>query len=392
MTRSASTPASTQTSAELGPEGFRELFVNDLPLLDMRAPIEFAAGAFPTATNIPLLDDEQRHVIGSEYASHGQQSAIDLGLKMATADIRRARLEQWSAFVASNPEGYLYCFRGGLRSQISQRWLRETGVEYPLISGGYKALRRYLLAELERLCANGRIIVLSGATGVGKTELIERYPFAIDLEGRARHRGSAFGRMFEPQPTQIDWENQIVIDWLKAEAAGDLPVLIENESHLIGRIALPQVLREAMAKAPMLVLEADMKERITRLSDAYVGHRLDHYQANVEDPWEALEADVRESVTRIRRRLGDQRYQQICDMLPSAVAALRDDDDGSGFSQIIEILLCQYYDGLYRYQLEKQQGRIVQTGSMAKLDGWLTAEYGARVTSVNASVGDSLNQ
>ena len=35
---------------------YHDLFVNDVPLLDVRAPVEFAHGAFPLATNLPLLD------------------------------------------------------------------------------------------------------------------------------------------------------------------------------------------------------------------------------------------------------------------------------------------------------------------------------------------------
>ena len=34
---------------------FEHLFSNDIPMLDLRAPIEFAKGAFPTSINIPLM-------------------------------------------------------------------------------------------------------------------------------------------------------------------------------------------------------------------------------------------------------------------------------------------------------------------------------------------------
>jgi len=41
-------------------DDYLELFVNDIPLMDVRAPIEFDRGAFPNTANIPLLDDHQR--------------------------------------------------------------------------------------------------------------------------------------------------------------------------------------------------------------------------------------------------------------------------------------------------------------------------------------------
>ena len=256
---------------------FKTLFSSDIALMDVRAPIEFCAGSFPGATNRPLLDNQQRHVIGTEYAEHGQPAAIELGLRLATVDIRAHRLAYWKQFIAENPHGYLYCFRGGLRSQTTQKWLAEAGIDYPLIEGGYKALRHYLLEQLQRLCEQGNIILLSGATGVGKTELIDGRPSAIDLEGCANHRGSAFGKTFEPQPTQIDWENQIIIDWLRCEARSDLPVLVEAESHLIGRIHLPKVLQEAMARAPILLLQASTEDRAARLYQDYVEHSLEHH-------------------------------------------------------------------------------------------------------------------
>ena len=226
---------------DLNAEHFRELFAKDVALMDVRAPVEFSEGAFPGAVNLPLLDDQQRHLIGIEYAEHGQPAAIELGLRLATPEIRALHMASWQQFIAENPHGYLYCFRGGLRSRTTQQWLADAGFHYPLIVGGYKALRRYLLEQLQRLCEQGNIILLSGETGVGKTELIQGWPSGVDIEGRANHRGSAFGQTFEPQPAQIDWENQIIIDWLRCEAQSDSPVLIEAESHLIGRIHLPQV-------------------------------------------------------------------------------------------------------------------------------------------------------
>ena len=38
-------------------DDYFDLFVNDVPLMDVRAPVEFTKGAFPCAANIPLLDD-----------------------------------------------------------------------------------------------------------------------------------------------------------------------------------------------------------------------------------------------------------------------------------------------------------------------------------------------
>ena len=52
---------------------FKNIFQNNVPMLDLRAPIEFAQGAFPYATNIPLLTDKEREFIGTCYKQHGQE-------------------------------------------------------------------------------------------------------------------------------------------------------------------------------------------------------------------------------------------------------------------------------------------------------------------------------
>ena len=147
---------------------YRQLFLNDVPLMDVRAPVEFVQGAFPTATNIPLLDDQQREQIGIRYKDAGQEEAIRLGLELATPDIQKQRLEAWTSFCNKYPQGYLYCFRGGLRSRTTQQWLQQQGVEYPLVRGGYKAMRRFLIDELEQSTREVPLVCVSGLTGVGK--------------------------------------------------------------------------------------------------------------------------------------------------------------------------------------------------------------------------------
>jgi tRNA 2-selenouridine synthase len=352
-------------------EQFSSLFLQDLALMDVRAPVEFCAGAFPSSTNLPLLDDQQRHLIGSEYAEHGQPAAIDLGLRLATPDIRAQRIASWKQFIADNPDGYLYCFRGGLRSKTTQQWLADSGVDYPLVEGGYKALRRYLLEQLTRLCKQGNIILLSGATGVGKTELIDGRLSAVDIEGRANHRGSAFGKTFKPQPAQIDWENQIIIDWLRCEARSDAPVLIEAESRLIGRIHLPKVLQEAMERAPVLLLQANMADRAERLYQGYVEHRLLHYRGSSDDPLAALYDDALDSLQRIKKRLGGLKFQQISEQLSRATRLLREQNDSAGFYQFIEMLLTDYYDSLYQYYQTKSEPRLVLCGNWSEITRWL---------------------
>ena len=74
--------------------------------------------------------------------------------------------------------------------QLVQQWLHEAGVDYPRITGGYKALRNYLLGVLTQSAALPMALV-GGNTGSGKTLLVNELADGVDLEGAARHRGSS---------------------------------------------------------------------------------------------------------------------------------------------------------------------------------------------------------
>ena len=236
-------------------EDYRSLFLNDTPLLDVRAPVEFNKGAFPNALNLPLLNDSERQRIGTCYQQHGQQAAIKMGHDLVRKEIKTARLETWQTFTRNNPKGYLYCFRGGLRSQIVQQWLADAGNEYPRVTGGYKAMRRYLIDTLESAVAECPLTVVAGMTGTGKTEVILAVDNALDLEACAHHRGSSFGRHAIGQPSQIDFENRLAIAALKLRNNGHIGLTVEDEGRLIGRCFVPLSLQKAIKTAPLVWLE-----------------------------------------------------------------------------------------------------------------------------------------
>src|SRR5690606_38752546 len=146
------------------------------------------------------------------YKQLGQDAAIELGHRLVSGETKARRVAAWAEFAQNNPSGYLYCFRGGLRSQISQQWLEElTGVRYPRVIGGYKAMRAFLLGALQSAITECRFVVLGGLTGTGKTDVLRQLDNSIDLEAHAHHRGSSFGRHANAQPSQIDFENRLAI-------------------------------------------------------------------------------------------------------------------------------------------------------------------------------------
>lgn len=350
---------------------FLTLFLTDTPLLDVRAPIEFEKGAFPCSFNAPLLDNEQRKIIGTRYKEEGQDSAITLGNTMATETIKQQRLQAWQAFTSAHPEGYLYCFRGGLRSRISQQWLKEFGVDYPFIEGGYKAMRTFLIEALRESLRSIPMVLVSGRTSSGKTLVLQQMQRHIDLEGLANHRGSSFGAMVSPQPSQIDFENSISIALLKQRHQHKLPVFMEDEGRLIGQRSLPPELRQAMIEEyPLVVLHTPMEERVEIAVKDYITDLFPHYQSAYGELAHSTFSDkILHNLSRIKKRLGGERYTILNGQLTEALVAMAD-GDSTGFAAPIQTLLSDYYDPMYDYQLSKRHGPILFEGDKQSLLEW----------------------
>ena len=352
-------------------DDYRALFLSPTPMVDMRAPVEFARGAFPSALSLPLMSDDERAQVGTCYKQRGQQAAIELGHQLVSDDVKAQRMAQWIAFARQHPQGYLYCFRGGLRSQTVQQWLREAGIDYPLVIGGYKAMRRFLLEELERSLESASFVLVSGKTGTGKTRVISRLTRAVDLEGLANHRGSSFGQMLTPQPSQIDFENCISIALLRLLAQGQQRICLEDEGRLIGYLALPEALREKMRVAPMVVVEQSLDERIDIVIEDYVvdlGRRyaLMFGAAGARMHSEKLQQDLE----KISRRLGGLRCQQVSELMHLAFERQRQTADLSLHRHWIAVLLQKYYDPMYEYQLSKRAGKLLFSGDRQAVVAW----------------------
>lgn len=356
----------------------RSLFLHDIPLMDVRAPVEFAQGAFPCAVNHPLMNDSERHDVGLRYKQQGQDAAIKLGNKLVSGEIKEQRIAQWQAFAREHPDGYLYCFRGGLRSRTTQQWLQESGVDLPLVNGGYKAMRRVLIDELEQSIADSRFIILAGKTGTGKTWLLKELSGAIDLEGFAHHRGSSFGRFPDGQPSQINFENSLAIALMKNRSRGINQFWLEDEGRLIGSLSLPLSLQKKMKASPLVLLEEDLQYRISITLKDYVIDLEKYYrnyyqqrdmQASNDNTLESDEAFKQfssyllDSLARIKKRLGGERYQKVEQQMQDALQEQKNSGNIDLHRIWIESLLTSYYDPMYEYQLENKQQQFVFRGN-----------------------------
>lgn len=355
------------------------LFLSGRPLLDVRAPVEFAEGAFPGAVNLPLIDDLERHEIGTAYAESGQAAAVELGEQLVSGPDRAARIARWETYLKDHPDAVLYCFRGGMRSRISQHWLfDQAGLRCPRVQGGYKAMRRYLLEQLDTLSGRCKPVVIGGRTGVGKTRLLQRCAAQIDLEGFAHHRGSAFGHHPEPQPSQIDFENAVAVALLRQVHPENRHFVIEDESRNIGSRHVPPALFERLQQSPLVLLEADIDQRIATTVQEYVHDSLASFrtavgEANAYEHWVGY---LRSALRRIARRLGGERYTAVSQLLERALMEHRSDPQTTAHCEWIRYLLVEYYDGMYTYQLEHKRDRIAFRGTHDEVLDYLHKTYG----------------
>lgn len=324
-------------------------------LIDVRAPVEFAQGGLPGAVNLPLMDDEERHRIGIEYKRHGQQAAIALGHRLVGGGIRRARIEAWLALLRAHPDAILYCFRGGLRSQIAQQWIGEAGVERPRIRGGWKAMRRGLCERIDAAAAQPMLVV-GGLTGCAKTALIRALDGGLDLEGCARHKGSAFGRHPLPAPRQIDFEHAMGLRLLALPG----PLVVEDESRQIGPVNVPLAFWRAMERAPRLRVEMPLDWRLERIRKDYIDDLWEIYRVQCGEwlGWTLMRKQLSSALLRLRKRLGGARLARLQRL---QALAFREHERGNRLAHEAWLapLLSEYYDPLYRHQLDKQAGRRV---------------------------------
>jgi len=361
-------------------EDLRSLFLSDVPLLDVRAPVEFRQGAFPQSENHPLIDDAEREEIGIRYKKLGQDAAIDRGHELVHGEKKAARVAEWQTFAEQHPDGVLYCFRGGMRSKISQQWLfEETGILYPRVKGGYKAMRRFLLDELEVSAHEVNAIVLGGRTGVGKTVLLRQLEPMVDLEQLAWHRGSAFGPHATPQPRQIAFENALSIELLKIRANGNPAFVVEDEHRNVGSCFIPDAIRDRFRDSPLVILEATLEERIDITHQEYIGEALAEHVAlyGEEQGFEKWAAYLLGSMDKIKKRLGGVRHGELRKVLEAAIEVHRLSGETEQHRGWIGELLGGYYDPMYDYQIQQNAKQIAFAGDRQAVIDYL-GQHGIR--------------
>ena len=325
--------------------------------IDVRAPAEFVKGSLPGASNLPILNDQERAQVGVCHKSSGPEAATALGHKLVAGQLRNERTRAWFEAARAQPDRtVLMCWRGGQRSQIAQQWLADAGVTLPRVDGGFKALRAACIEQLNAFANSPTSwLLIGGRTGSGKTAVLKSVTGAIDLEAHAHHRGSAFGGYPDGQPTPINFENALAVASLRHTHHR---VVLEDEGATIGRLGVPRSWHERMQSAPVVQLEVPQPERINNIFVEYVGTELTST---------ALAAQYVDALQRIRKRLGGARSAELQEQVRDAFSSGAPDAHRAW----IKGLLDSYYDPMYDYQLKKKLARIEYRGSAEEVIAYL---------------------
>jgi tRNA 2-selenouridine synthase len=331
--------------------------------IDVRAPIEFANGSIEGAVNLPIMTNEERHLVGSCFKQKGREAAIQLGHRLVSGENKERKIEAWVAeFQKQTPNISLYCFRGGLRSQISQQWLRDRGVSIRRVRGGYKLIRNLIVQHMKQRIVSSSMRLISGPTGSWKTHFLqwmsENNHLSLDLEKLAGHRGSAFGKQGQ-QPAQIDFEHAIakcILD--RDHDYGRKPLYIEDESRLIGRCVLPDYFFEKMRSAPILWIDEAFEQRVENIFYDYI-ETTEIVLSHVPQQIQAVYDKYKNSLTEIKKRLGLEKYFEIMkDIERSEAESLLHNRHDSN-RVWIQKLLKNYYDPMYLSSLERRKPQVL---------------------------------
>lgn len=305
------------------------LQLNNVVFVDTRSPSEYAKGHIPGAHNLPILEDDERCIVGTLYKNEGQEEARRVGLEIVSGKLPKL-VNTIQAMQIPGKEVVIYCWRGGMRSRSIVTVLQLMGVTTRQLLGGYKAYRKYIQESLSTIDIRPQILVLCGSTGVGKTTILsclEKRGFPVlDLEGLANHRGSAFGQVgLGKSATAQNFDSQL---WTLLRQFNNSPFLIvECESKRIGNVYLPDVLHDRIKNGTRILLKASLENRVARLIAEYT------------TTLETVSDEIRYSIISLQRKLGKRKTSEMLSLF-----------NGGNLPELVRMLLLDYYDPLYGYE------------------------------------------
>jgi tRNA 2-selenouridine synthase len=324
-------------------------------IIDTRSPAEYALDHLPGAISCPVLDNDERIIVGTLYKQASRFDAKKVGAAMVAKNIARHIERQFH----DKPKSWrplIYCWRGGARSGAMTHILRQIGWNASQLEGGYKQWRAMLVNDLSSLPAQYQYVAVCGKTGSGKSRLLNAIAAkgaqVLDLEALAAHKGSVLGDLpGQPQPSQKMFDSLI---WAKLLSFDPVrPIFVEAESKKVGTLRVPQALITEMWKSPCIVLDTPDALRVPLLREEYA-----HLIANP-----TLLAFKLDCLRALHASAKIDAWQQLV-------------IDGM-WDQLVRDLLVDHYDpaygkSMFRHYQHLADGTVIQLASIDEI-GFMTA-------------------
>ncbi len=293
-------------------------------VVDIRSPSEYREFHIPGAVNVPLFSDEEKRIIGEIYRLEGQEIAKEEGLKIISPKLYNFYLK-FRELNSLGKEIVVYCWRGGMRSMAMCSFISGMGIPVLRLKGGYRAFRKYILESLDRLIESKNFIVITGKTGVGKTKILrilkeEGFP-VLDIEGLAKDRGSAFGKVGISERLSQKMFDSLLFFELRNIKEGN--VIVEDESRRIGNIHLPEKLVGKIEKGFRIEINTTFENRINIIKNEYL--RNVRYE------------EIKSSIFKISKYIGKEHLNYLLKLL-----------EERKYEEISEFLMKNYYDRKYK--------------------------------------------
>jgi tRNA 2-selenouridine synthase len=324
-------------------------------VIDVRSPGEFAADHIPGATNLPVLSDEQRAVVGTIFHQQGGFPARKIGAADVSVNIAH-HLRHHLADKGKDYRPLIYCWRGGQRSASMATVLTQVGWRVTVLRGGYKTYRTHVRRELQALPPLYEFRIVAGPTGSGKTQFLRalaaRGAQVLDLEALAGHRGSVLGAV-GPQPPQKLFDSHLLVELGRLDPTR--PVWVEAESNRVGDLFLPEALWDRFQGANGVQLEVPTGERVRHLLEEY---------ASLRSAPEELKAKLR----RFAPRHGHRQVEAWCHLI-----------DAGAWEPLVASLLAVHYDPAYAASAGRSYPHVTRTVNLPDLSPTALDELAAHL-------------
>lgn len=329
-------------------------------LVDVRSPGEYEDATIPGAVNVPLLDNEERKIVGTIYVKESVEKAKRMGLELVGKKLPFL-YDQIRELEKEHENIVFFCARGGFRSVTISTLMASLGVNASKLRGGYKGYRKVVNEELPHLNEEVTYVVLYGNTGVGKTEILKKlYQYGyevLDLEEAANHRGSLLGSIGLGQPRSQKQFESLVYDTLRRRKS-DI-VFVEGESRRIGNIVIPSSIWERMEEGVHVLIQAPLEFRANLILKEYMKK-------------EGFEKEILFALDLLKKYMSEENIQKYEKMVV----------DGE-YKELAKQLMVKYYDPLYansekKYEYNKKiEVKDIESAAQ-EIEAWMKIRFRAR--------------